>query len=85
MNTIVELKLTALEQSVLDALSKKPGVIVRRFEIAEAAQMREADSNVLEVIVSRLRRKLKDAGVPLVITTKRGIGYSVKSLQADAA
>lgn len=84
MNAPVDLKLTALEQSVFDALSKQPGAVVSRYEIAESAQMRDAESNVLEVIVSRLRQKLKAANAPVQITTKRGVGYSLTQL-ADAA
>ena len=35
-------------------------------------------SNALEVLVSRLRKKLADAGAPGVIDTVRGLGYLVR-------
>lgn len=66
--------LTAMEWSVLDCLSRRPGRIYARSDIERAlaqAGLGEADSNSLEVIVSRLRKKLgADA-----ISTHRGLGY----------
>jgi DNA-binding response OmpR family regulator len=32
-------------------------------------------SNALEVLVHRLRRRLQEAGAPVVIHTVRGVGY----------
>ncbi len=66
--------LTAMEWSVLDCLAQRPGRIYARGEIERAlahAGLGEADSNSLEVIVSRLRKKL-GAGA---ISTHRGLGY----------
>ena len=66
--------LTAMEWSVLDCLAQRPGRIYARADIEQAlarAGLGEADSNSLEVIVSRLRKKL-GAGA---ISTHRGLGY----------
>jgi two-component system OmpR family response regulator len=66
--------LTAMEWSVLGCLARRPGRIYARGDIEGAlahAGLGEADSNSLEVIVSRLRKKL-GAGA---ISTHRGLGY----------
>lgn len=65
--------LTALEFRVLDHLMHHAGRVVSRSELIEHvyAQDFDRDSNTLEVIVARLRRKLgRDA-----IETVRGLGY----------
>jgi len=65
---------TAMEWRVLAALARRPGRIYGRGEIEEelaANGLGDAGSNSLEVIVSRLRKKLG----PLAISTHRGLGY----------
>ncbi len=68
------IEFTAMEWSVLTGLARHPGRIYSRSEI-ESHLAREglgdSDSNSLEVIVSRLRKKLG----PLAISTHRGLGY----------
>ncbi|HEV6967846.1 response regulator [Roseateles sp.] len=66
--------LTAMEWAVLATLAGAPGRIVERSRLeasAEPVQKPDSQSNTLEVIVSRLRRKL---GADL-ISTHRGLGY----------
>jgi len=66
--------LTAMEWGVLSALARHPGRIYSRAEIGQhlaADGGAEPDSNSLEVIVSRLRKKI-GAGA---ISTHRGLGY----------
>lgn len=66
--------LTAMEWSVLGCLARRPGRIYARDDIERAlahAGLGEADSNSLEVIVSRLRKKLGAQA----ISTHRGLGY----------
>ncbi|MBN9593797.1 MAG: response regulator transcription factor [Afipia sp.] len=67
------LKLTALELRVLSCLILRKGVIVRREDLFERVYESEggADSNSLEVIVGRLRRKIGAKR----IETSRGLGY----------
>ena len=70
----VRLEFTAMEWAVIASLARHPGRIYSRPEIeAYLSQegLGEADSNSLEVIVSRLRKKLG----PLAISTHRGMGY----------
>jgi len=67
------LKLTAFEWRVLAALSLRPEVVIERAELIERVYEGDAevDSNSIEVIVARLRRKI---GAEL-IETVRGRGY----------
>jgi DNA-binding response OmpR family regulator len=67
------LRLTALEWRVLSALMLSKEAVIARLNLMERVYEGDADvdSNSLEVIVGRLRRKL---GVPL-IETIRGRGY----------
>ena len=74
------LKLTALEWRVLSALMLRKEAVIERLDLMERVYERDADvdSNSLEVIIGRLRKKI---GVAL-IETVRGRGYR---LTADAA
>jgi two-component system OmpR family response regulator len=66
--------LTRMEWAVLTCLAKHPGRIHSRSEIEGRLHdlgLAEAASNSLEVIVSRLRRKLGGKA----ISTHRGLGY----------
>ncbi len=68
------IELTAMEWAVIACLAARPGRIYTRTEIETELSERgfgDADSNSLEVIVSRLRKKL-GAGA---ISTHRGLGY----------
>ena len=67
------LRLTALEWRVLSCLALKAGHVVERADLFERVYdgCAEVESNSVEVIVARLRRKL---GHPL-IETVRGRGY----------
>lgn len=65
---------TAMEWAVLSCLARQPGRIYSRGDIETHLAkegLGESDSNSLEVIVSRLRKKLG----PLAISTHRGLGY----------
>ncbi|MBL6077254.1 response regulator transcription factor [Belnapia sp. T18] len=66
-------RLTALEFRLLAYLAHRPGRIVSKAELTEHlyAQDFDRDSNTLEVVVGRLRRKLD----PALIETLRGQGY----------
>lgn len=66
-------RLTALEYGLLAYLAHNPGRPVSKTELTEHlyAQDFDRDSNTLEVLVGRLRRKLDDG----LIRTVRGQGY----------
>lgn len=67
------LKLTALEWRVLSCLTLRKDIVVDRRELIERVYEGDAevDSNSIEVIVARLRRKIG----PELIETVRGRGY----------
>lgn len=66
-------RLTALEFRLLSYLAHNAGAVVSKTELTEHlyAQDFDRDSNTLEVIVGRLRRKLGEG----LIETVRGQGY----------
>ncbi|RYJ02463.1 MAG: response regulator transcription factor [Acetobacteraceae bacterium] len=66
-------RLTGLEFRLLAYLAHRPGQLVSKTELTEHlyAQDFDRDSNTLEVVVGRLRRKLD----PTLIETVRGQGY----------
>jgi two-component system copper resistance phosphate regulon response regulator CusR len=72
-----EVPLTAREYALLEYLARRAGEVVGRAEIAEHVwdERYDAFSNVIEVYVRRLRRKLDDPGAPSLIQTRRGEGY----------
>lgn len=67
------IKLTALEWRVLECLIMRKEVVVERTDLTEKVYEGDAgtDSNSLEVIVARLRRKIGKN----MIQTERGRGY----------
>ncbi|MFV2115769.1 response regulator transcription factor [Micromonospora sp. LOL_025] len=71
------LALTAKEFAVLERLIRAQGEPVRRAELIAAAwdEVMPPVSNVLDVLVAQLRRKL---GGPAVLHTVRGVGYLLR-------
>lgn len=71
------LELTRRETSLLELLMRKAGQVVRRQQIEETLyEFDEAVSpNAIEAVVSRLRRKLEEAGAGGNLQTVRGVGY----------
>ena len=78
-------ELTAFEYRLLEYLMKQRGKVVPKSELADYLYPHDEDrdSNVLEVLVGRLRRKLDPDGTLLPIETLRGRGYRF-TLTADA-
>jgi two-component system, OmpR family, copper resistance phosphate regulon response regulator CusR len=71
--------LTAKEYALLEYLLRRQGEVVGRADIAEHVWDDSFDpmSNLIEVYIQRLRRKI-DSGHPLkLIQTHRGAGYSL--------
>ncbi len=71
------LELTAFEYKVLEYLILHPGKVISKSELTEHLydQDFERDSNVLEVFIGRLRKKLDPEGTLKPIETLRGRGY----------
>ncbi len=71
------IELTAREYGILEVLAARPGSVITREEIEERVYdfASEHSSNVVDVYVGYLRRKLEDGGATRVIHTRRGMGY----------
>jgi len=74
-------RLTTREYALLEFLARRAGAVVGRAEIAEHVWDDSYDpmSNVIDVYIQRLRRKLDTKGTESVIATHRGAGYSIVS------
>jgi two-component system response regulator PhoP len=75
----LEVELTAYEYKVLEYLLLNPKKIVSKTELTEHIydQDFDLDSNVIEVFVGRLRKKLDPQGTINPIETLRGRGYRI--------
>ena len=81
------LELTARELAVLELFALKPGTTWSRTQLAERLydEGSDRDSNVIDVFVARLRKKLDAAGLPgsEMIRTQRGLGYRFDAAPAE--
>jgi len=77
-----EIILTSKEYALLELLLRHPGQVLSRGMIAEHMWNIEADhlSNVIDVYIRYLRRKLCEGGEPDIIHTIRGFGYQLKEV-----
>lgn len=75
-----EVVLTPREYALLEYLAVRAGEAVSRTDVWEHVYefTSEADSNVVDVYVGYLRRKLERPDRPAIIQTVRGRGYSLK-------
>ncbi len=71
--------LTAKEYALLECLARDAGKVMGRQEISERVWDEEYDafSNLIEVYIQRLRKKVDRAGERPLIQTRRGEGYSL--------
>ncbi|WP_405135906.1 response regulator transcription factor [Nocardia sp. NBC_01388] len=72
----VLLTLTPKEFGVLEMLAARAGSVVTRTDLIECCwdEMAEPASNVVDVVMTQLRRKL---GEPPIIDTVRGVGFTI--------
>jgi two-component system response regulator CpxR len=78
-----DLDLTDVEFGLLEALMRSAGKVVSREELSQSVLGRQFDpfDRSLDMHVSRLRRKLGDAGAPAdQVKTIRGTGYQLAVL-----
>jgi two-component system OmpR family response regulator len=77
----VEADLPSREFALLEYLMRHPGQVLTRQQLLDSVWGIDFDagSNVVDVYVSYLRRKLDRAGEPSVIETVRGAGYRVRA------
>lgn len=75
-----EISLTSKEYVLLELLMRHPGQVLSRGMITEHMWNVDSDhlSNVIDVYIRYLRRKLCEGGEPDVIHTIRGFGYQLK-------
>jgi len=76
--------LTTKEYALLEYLARNQGRVIGREEIAEHVWDETFDpvSNLIEVYVNRLRKKLDATGGPL-LHTRRGAGYVLAELKIE--
>jgi DNA-binding response OmpR family regulator len=74
------LHLTPGEYRLLEFLAYQPGRVFSQAQLLEALHRSDSDAspNVVEVLVSGLRRKIHVRGEPPVLRTRRGFGYFVE-------
>lgn len=79
--------LTTKEYALLEFLARNSGRVVGREEIAEHVWDESFDpfSNLIEVYVNRLRRKIDGAGMEPLLHTRRGAGYLLGPAVTGAA
>ena len=77
----VPLNLTPKEFLLLAHLARSPGEVISRSEIAEHVWEIgfKTDTNVVDVVVRRLRAKVDDPFKAKLIHTIRGVGYVLKT------
>ena len=74
-----DIVLTAREYALLEFLILHAGEVVGRATIAEHVWDASYDplSNVIDVYIQRLRRKIERPGTPALLLTRRGEGYMI--------
>jgi two-component system copper resistance phosphate regulon response regulator CusR len=74
-------ELTPKEYAVLEYLMRHQGRVMPRTLITEYAWDYHFDpgTNIVDVVITRLRRKIDHASEPKLIHTVRGVGYVVKA------
>ena len=73
------LHLTGGEMALLQALGRRPGEVLSREVLVDQLQMDEAGERAIDVLVTRLRRKVEvDPREPRFLHTVRGRGYILK-------
>jgi two-component system OmpR family response regulator len=76
-----KIELTAREFELLEHLARSPGRVLTRPQICERVWNYDFDpgTNLVEVYIQRLRKKLEAEGEEKLIETIRGVGYRMKS------
>lgn len=82
-NTLITL--TAKEYAILECLMREPGCVLTRTEIAESVWNYDVyhQSNVVDVYIRNLRRKIDDPFDQKLIHTVRGAGYRLWAQDED--
>jgi DNA-binding response OmpR family regulator len=75
-----ELELTRREFELLEAFARHPGQVLSRAQLLQIVWGYdfEVDTNVVDVFVGYLRRKLEAGGESRLIQTVRGVGFALR-------
>ena len=75
-----ELDLTRREFELLEAFVRHPGQVLSRDQLLSQVwgYTTEVETNVVDVFVGYLRRKLEAGGEPRVLQTVRGVGWALR-------
>ncbi|HKQ93869.1 MAG TPA: response regulator transcription factor [Blastocatellia bacterium] len=81
-----QIELTAKEYALLEYMARRAGEVVTRAEIAEHVWEENFDpfSNLIEVYVQRLRRKIDEGHASKLLRTRRGEGYVLAPAKEDS-
>ncbi|MFM9126365.1 MAG: response regulator transcription factor [Solirubrobacterales bacterium] len=73
-------ELTRREFELVEVFTRNPGIVLERDRLLELVWGYDwaADTNVVDVFVSYLRRKLEADGEPRMIQTVRGVGFVLR-------
>ncbi|MET9383318.1 response regulator transcription factor [Streptomyces sp. NPDC002928] len=76
-----DLELTTREFDLLLALAHRPGQVLSRSQLLEQVwgYTWDVDTNVVDVFIGYLRKKLEADGSPRVLQTVRGIGFVLRT------
>ncbi len=79
--------LTTREYALIELLLRHPGQTLTRDQLAAGAWELGAEhaSNVVDVFMRNLRRKIDDPFAPKLLHTVRGVGYSLRDLSEQAS
>lgn len=79
--------LTAREYAMIELLAARAGQTVTRTDICQHVYEfdSENDSNVIDVFIGHLRRKIERDGLPRLIHTRRGLGYQLRASSEKTA
>jgi DNA-binding response OmpR family regulator len=80
------LSLTAREYAIVELLMRNSPRVLTRDQIAVGAWDRDADhaSNVIDVFIMNLRKKIDDGEPVKLLQTVRGVGYTLRAPHARA-
>ncbi|WP_373550018.1 response regulator transcription factor [Haliscomenobacter sp.] len=77
------IELTQKEFALLEYLLRNKGKVCRRTRIIEKVWdiHFDYDTSVIDVYINALRKKLDETGEPSLITTVRGVGYKIETVE----
>jgi DNA-binding response OmpR family regulator len=80
-----EIELTAREFSLLERLMRNPGRVFTRTQLLEHVWGYDFDpeTNLVDVNIRRLRKKIDDESERPLIETVRGVGYKIRKAEPE--